>query len=225
MPIFSKVFLIWKTNSSWLRNPGAGVPASPTLPYSSLMVIISWSSGLLVQVIPTSSLDLQSLYPSGIYHLLTISSSSALTTGSAEQSLVGCGHSEGVLATVPLALGLQVGSTGRALPLSCCHAQTLHQAVLGKDLELQTRTRPWGKRHHMFTNTNSPRVQALILVSLCLRHEETKTERPLCHHSAEPDRADHCGVCGRALWLAATGQQDGINSPKPCQGLSLFRLN
>ena len=48
-------------NSSWLRNPGAGVPASPTLPYSSLMVIISWSSGLLVQVIPTSSLDLQSL--------------------------------------------------------------------------------------------------------------------------------------------------------------------
>ena len=44
-----------------------------------------------------------------MYHLLPVSSSSALTIGSAEQSLVGCGHSEGVLATVPLALGLQVG--------------------------------------------------------------------------------------------------------------------
>lgn len=52
-----------------------------------------------------------------MYHLLPVSSSSALTIGSAEQSLVGCGHSEGVLATVPLALGLQMGST-RAGPSS-----------------------------------------------------------------------------------------------------------
>lgn len=71
---------------------------------------------------------------------------------------MGCGHSEGVLATIPLALGLQVGSTraGPSSELGTDYAQTLHQAVLGKDLELRRRIRPWGKRHHMFTNTNSP---------------------------------------------------------------------